>query len=40
MNFPYWQVLRFAVPLLMVGNTVVLKPASSTMHWGIEIEKT
>jgi succinate-semialdehyde dehydrogenase/glutarate-semialdehyde dehydrogenase/succinyl-CoA reductase len=24
----------------MVGNTVVLKPASSTMHWGIEIEKT
>ncbi len=39
-NFPYWLVLRFAVPLLMVGNTVVLKPASSTMHWGIEIEKT
>lgn len=24
----------------MVGNTVVLKPASSTMQWGIEIEKT
>jgi succinate-semialdehyde dehydrogenase/glutarate-semialdehyde dehydrogenase/succinyl-CoA reductase len=30
-NFPYWQVLRYAVPLVMVGNTVVLKPASSTM---------
>jgi acyl-CoA reductase-like NAD-dependent aldehyde dehydrogenase len=39
-NYPYWQALRFAAPSLMVGNTIVLKPASATMQCGIEIEKT
>ena len=39
-NFPYWQALRFAAPSLMVGNTIVLKPASATMQCGIEIEDT
>jgi acyl-CoA reductase-like NAD-dependent aldehyde dehydrogenase len=39
-NFPYWQALRFAAPSLMVGNTIVLKPASATMQCGIEIENT
>jgi succinate-semialdehyde dehydrogenase/glutarate-semialdehyde dehydrogenase/succinyl-CoA reductase len=39
-NFPFWQGLRFAAPSLMVGNTIVLKPASATMQCGIEIEKT
>jgi acyl-CoA reductase-like NAD-dependent aldehyde dehydrogenase len=38
-NFPYWQALRFAAPSLIVGNTIVLKPASATMGCGIEIEK-
>src|ERR687898_878248 len=38
-NFPYWQGLRFAAPSLMVGNTIVLKPASATTQCGIEIEK-
>jgi acyl-CoA reductase-like NAD-dependent aldehyde dehydrogenase len=38
-NFPYWQALRFGAPSLMVGNTIVLKPASATMGCGIEIEK-
>ena len=38
-NFPYWQALRFAALSLMVGNTIVLKPASATMGCGIEIEK-
>ena len=38
-NFPYWQALRFAAPSLMVGNTIVLKPASATMQCGIEIER-
>jgi len=39
-NFPYWQALRFAAPSLVVGNTIVLKPASATMQCGIEIERT
>jgi acyl-CoA reductase-like NAD-dependent aldehyde dehydrogenase len=29
-NFPYWQALRFAAPSLVIGNTIVLKPASAT----------
>src|SRR5919108_446881 len=37
-NFPYWQALRFAAPSLMLGNTIVLKPASITTQCGIEIE--
>jgi succinate-semialdehyde dehydrogenase/glutarate-semialdehyde dehydrogenase/succinyl-CoA reductase len=39
-NFPYWQALRFAAPSLIIGNTIVLKPASATTQCGIEIEET
>lgn len=39
-NFPYWQALRFAAPSLIVGNTIVLKPASPTTECGIKIEET
>src|SRR2546428_13796590 len=37
-NFPMWQIVRCAVPALIAGNTVVVKPASGSPQSGLNLE--
>jgi len=37
-NFPMWQIVRFAVPALIAGNAVVVKPASAAPQSGLNLE--
>ncbi len=38
-NFPLWQVFRMAVPVIMAGNTVVLKHASNVPQSALACEE-
>lgn len=37
-NFPFWQVMRFAVPTIIAGNTGILKHSSVCLGSSIKLE--
>ncbi len=38
-NFPYWQILRSAVPIVIAGNAVLVKPAPNVPQCSLAIQQ-
>jgi succinate-semialdehyde dehydrogenase/glutarate-semialdehyde dehydrogenase len=38
-NFPYWQVIRSAVPVLMSGNAMLVKPAPNVPQCALALQQ-
>jgi succinate-semialdehyde dehydrogenase/glutarate-semialdehyde dehydrogenase len=38
-NFPYWQIIRSAIPTIMGGNTMLVKPAPNTPQCALALQK-
>lgn len=37
-NFPYWQILRSVIPILMSGNTILVKPAPNVPQCSLALQ--